>query len=297
MAEIDVLILTYNEQLHIERCIRSVQVFAAEVYVVDSGSTDDTVEIAQQLGAHIVQHAWENNHARQTNWAIDHLPITAPWIMRVDADEIVTDALANELNSELAALPSDVTGLIVKRRQVFLGHTLRWGGNYPIRLLRLIRRGHGRCEERWMDEHLVITSGRAIELTHDLEDRNLNDLRWWTNKQANYAVREAADTLLARERREGHSAINDPSTRRKRWLKERIYRRTPRFSRPLLYFVYRYIFQLGLLDGSPGLIWHVLQGFWYRFLVDAVIYEVEHRARDTRLSRVEVLQTLYGLKL
>jgi glycosyltransferase involved in cell wall biosynthesis len=295
MAEIAVFILTFNERLHIARCLRSLQPFAAELFVVDCGSTDGTVELAEQLGARVVHHAWENNHARQTNWAIDHLPFNSPWLMRVDADEIVTPALASELNTKLPLFPSDVAGLVVKRRQVFLGRPLAWGGSYPIRLLRIWRRGQGRCEERWMDEHLVVSEGRTLELEHDLEDRNLNDLRWWTNKQANYAVREAADTLRARELAQ-HGEL-EPATRRKRWLKEKVYRRLPLFVRPLGYFSYRYVLQAGFADGAPGLIWNVLQGLWYRFLVDSVIYEVQLRARESGASYSEVIEATYGLRL
>jgi glycosyltransferase involved in cell wall biosynthesis len=302
MAEIDVFILTYNERIHIERCIRSLQPFAANVFVVDCGSTDGTVQFAQQLGAHVVQHAWENNHARQTNWAIDHLPFTSPWLMRVDADEIVTPPLANEINVKLPAIASDVSGLIIKRRQVFLGRPLAWGGSYPIRLLRIWRRGQGRFEERWMDEHLELATGRTLELDCDLEDRNLNDLRWWTQKQANYAVREAADTLRARERlREADERADngglDPALRRRRWFKEKVYRRLPLFVRPVGYFSYRYLLQAGFADGAPGLIWNVLQGLWYRFLVDSVIYEVEQRAQESGASCSEVIAQLYGLSI
>jgi glycosyltransferase involved in cell wall biosynthesis len=295
MAEIDVLILTYNERLHIERCIRSLTPFAAKIFVVDSSSTDGTPDIARSLGAHVVEHAWENNHARQTNWAIDHLPLSAPWTMRVDADEVVTLPLALEIEAKLPALPSDVTGLVLKRRQVFMGRPLAWGGSYPIRLLRIWRRGLGRFEERWMDEHVVLASGRTFELESDLEDRNLQDLRWWTQKQANYAVREAADTLCARDATLDPAAHLEPGVRRRRWLKENVYRRLPLFVRPFGYFAYRYLAQAGFADGAPGLIWNGLQGLWYRFLVDSVIYEVEQRARETGASHAEVLEQLYGL--
>ncbi len=300
MADISVFILTLNERLHIERCIRAAQRFAATVFVVDCGSKDGTVELAEKAGAKVVHHAWENNHARQTNWAIEHLPFTTEWVMRIDADEIVTDPLGDEINAKLAGFDADVTGLVFKRRQVFMGRVIRWGGNYPICLLRAWRCGKGRCEDRWMDEHMVVTSGRTLQLDQDLEDRNLNDLRWWTNKEANYAVREAADTLLARTSAPGtaeQERPEDASSRRKRWLKVYVYRRIPLFVRPAAYFVYRYFLRLGFLDGVPGLLWHVLQGFWYRFLVDSIIYDIELRARQKRKTPLEVIEQVYGLKI
>jgi glycosyltransferase involved in cell wall biosynthesis len=297
MADLSVFILSYNERLHIERCVRAVQRVAEHVFVVDCGSSDGTAELAEGLGAVVVRHAWENNHARQINWAIDNLGFTTSWVMRVDADEVITPQLAAELERQLPSAPPDVNGFVVKRQQVFLGHRLRWGGSYPVCLLRVLRRGSGRCEERWMDEHLVLTSGRSVQLEHDLEDHNLNDLKWWTNKQANYAVREVADILLAREQADLAAGVMDPDRRRKRWLKERLYQRLPRFVGPGAYFGYRYVVRLGFLDGRAGLTWHVLQAFWYRFLVDALLYELELRARETGRPPLQLLAEQHGLRL
>ncbi|HTU64210.1 MAG TPA: glycosyltransferase family 2 protein, partial [Polyangiales bacterium] len=116
MANISVLILTFNEHMHIARCIRSAQQFAQDVFVVDSGSDDGTADIARSLGAHVVQHAWENHHAGQVNWSLDHLPIQTDWVFRMDADEFVTPELARELDERLDTLPSDVTGVVLRRR-------------------------------------------------------------------------------------------------------------------------------------------------------------------------------------
>jgi glycosyltransferase involved in cell wall biosynthesis len=294
-ADIAVFILAFNERVHIERCIRSAQTFAAQVFVVDSGSSDGTPDLARALGAEVFFHAWQNNHARQTNWAIENLPIRAGWVMRMDADEVVTEALAAELRALLPQAPTGVNGFVVKRQQVFLGRSLRWGGVYPLYLLRIWRRGHGRCEDRWMDEHLVVTSGQIETLEHDLVDHNLRDLRWWTEKQANYAVREAADILLARAGVRADAAPQDKVSGRKRWVKQRVYLRMPPFVRPTAFFGYRYLWKLGFLDGRPGLIWHVLQAFWYRFLVDAIVFDLERRAQAAGRSELEVLRELYGL--
>jgi glycosyltransferase involved in cell wall biosynthesis len=299
MANISVVVLTHNERVHIERCIRSARQFAQEVFVVDSGSDDGTVEIARSLGAAVYQHAWENHHARQLNWALTHLPIPTEWVFRLDADEWVSSELAEELNTRLQTLPADVTGVVLPRRQYAFGRFLRWGG-HPVHLLRVFRRGQARCEERWMDEHLVLTSGRACTFQHDFVDENLKPLHWWTTKQANYAVREAADTFLARAGRadQQHDDVpEDRSSRRKRLLKIHVYRRIPRFIRPVPYFFYRYVLQLGALDGVPGLMWHVLQGFWYRFLVDSIISDIERRANADRVTPLEIIERVYGLKL
>jgi glycosyltransferase involved in cell wall biosynthesis len=297
MANLSVLTLTHNERVHIERCIRSAARFAQTIFVVDSGSDDGTVELARSLGAHVVQHAWENHHARQINWALEHLPIETEWVLRLDADEWVSPELAEELNTRLSELPDDVTGVVLRRRLIAFGRDLRWGGQDHIDLLRVWRRGQARCEERWMDEHLVLTRGHAIAFQHTFADDNHKPLSWWIVKHAGYAVREAADTILARGCEEAGSLPAEAASRRKRWLKLHVYGRMPRFLRPALYFGYRYFWQLGVLDGTPGLMWHVLQGFWYRFLVDAILFDIERRARDEGVDEATVLERTYGLRL
>jgi glycosyltransferase involved in cell wall biosynthesis len=294
---ISVFILTFEERIHIDRCIRSVLPIACEVFVVDSGSRDGTVELARGLGAEVFEHAWENNHARQTNWAIDNLPIKGDWVMRVDADEIVTPELANEIRAVLATVSPEVNGLVVPRRQVFMGRPLRFGGAFPIQLLRIWRSGTARCEERWMDEHIVLSSGTTVTLHSELIDHNLNELRFWTSKEANYAVREAAEILLTRHGSGTSTVPEDQLSRRKRWLKERIYRKLPPFVGPAGYFFYRYFVRLGVLDGVPGLAWHVLQGFWYRFLVDTIVLDIERRSMESGQGELELLEKLYGLRL
>ena len=297
---VTVLILTYNEEKHLARAIESVRPFAAQVVVVDSFSTDGTVAIARALGATVLQNRWENNYARQFNWGLDHAPITGQWVMRLDADEYATPELAQEIASRLAGLPAGVNGVYVKRRIHFLGRWIRHGAVYPMWVLRLWRTGHGRCENRWMDEHIRLTGGDSLRFAHDLVDENLNDLTWWTDKHNRYAVREAADLLNLKYRFAAFDAIDtmtggEQSTL-KRWLKERVYARLPLFVRPAGYFVYRYFLRLGFLDGAPGLAWHALQGFWYRFLVDAKVYEAERRSGGERDAVVEVVEKEWGLK-
>ena len=297
---VTVLILTYNEEKHLARAIESVRPFAAQVVVVDSFSTDGTVAIARALGATVLQNRWENNYARQFNWGLDHAPITGQWVMRLDADEYATPELAQEIASRLPTLPAGVNGVYVKRRIHFLGRWIRHGAVYPMWVLRLWRLGYGRCENRWMDEHIRLTGGESLRFAHDLVDENLNDLTWWTDKHNRYAVREAADLLNLKYRFAAFDAIDTMTggeqSKIKRWLKERVYARLPLFVRPAGYFVYRYFLRLGFLDGAPGLVWHALQGFWYRFLVDAKVYEAERRSGGNRAAVVELVEKEWGLK-
>ena len=283
MADVAVIILAYNEERHIARALASVAPFVREVVVVDSFSTDRTVAIARQAGAVVLSHPFVN-YARQFQWALDHAPVTAHWILRLDADEIVEPELAREIEARLAALPDDVVGINLKRKHVFLGRWIRFGGRYPLLLLRLWRRGHGRIEDRWMDEHIVVSGGRTIAFEGAFVDHNLNDLGFFTQKHNAYATREAIDVLNQKFRfaprdedlSRGNSSLQASMKRR---IKEGLYNRTPFAIASLLYFLYRYVLRLGFLDGFEGLCYHVLQGFWYRFLVGAKVVELERAIR------------------
>jgi len=296
MAPITAIILTKNEQLHLARCIEHLKPCAEKIYVIDSGSTDDTLQIARAGGAEVFEHGWVN-HAVQMNWALDHCPIDTPWVMRMDADEIVTPELAEEINRRLGQLDEQTTGVCFKRRVYFMGRWIRHGGYYPTILLRLWRNGLGRSEQRWMDEHITLSRGQTVTFEHDIIDENLNDLTWWTDKHNHYATREAIDQLAA----EHGIGTNEPelsSSRQaavKRWMKTHVYNRLPMMVRPAMYYLYRYFIRLGFLDGRAGLIFHTLQGFWYRYLVDAKIYEMKRRARLEGVSVPELLKREYGV--
>ena len=295
-TDISVIILTFNEGLHIERCLRSLSAFTDKLLVIDSFSTDKTVEIAQSLGATVLQHPWKS-YAFQFNYGIDHLPFDTQWVMRMDADEYVTPELAAEITRTLPTLPSEVEGLYMKRRVLFMNQWIRRGGYYPIWLLRIWRNSRGRCEELWMDEHIKLVNNVTVRLQHDIVDHNLNNLTWWTQKHNNYAIREVIDLLNIRynfdEKETVEPRLFGSQEQRKRFLKIR-YAYLPLFTRPLLYFLYRYFIKLGFLDGTKGLVWHFLQGFWYRFLVDAKLYEVFQRAGYRKEAIIQHLLTEYG---
>lgn len=276
---ITAIILTYNESIHIARAIRSIQAFTDQICVVDSGSTDDTTEIARALGAEIHTHPFVNQ-ARQFQWALDTLDIRGDWVLRLDADEIIEPDLAREITEQLPQLPSDVVGVNLKRKHIFMDRWVRHGGRYPLVMLRLWRRGKGRVEDRWMDEHVVVSGGRTVTFSGGFADHNLHDLSYFTDKHNKYATREAIEVLNQRlalfardEALNTRSASFQASF--KRGVKERLYNRIPFTVSAPLYFAWRYIFQLGFLDGRSGLVYHFLQGCWYRFLVGAKVMELE----------------------
>lgn len=305
MTTVAVIILTYNEERHIARALDSIASFATQVFIVDSFSTDATVAIAEQRGAVVVSRGFVN-HANQFQWGLDNLPITAEWTMRLDADEVIDPTLVEELNRKLPALTADreIGGINLKRRHVFMNRWVRHGGRYPLILTRLWRSGHGRVEDRWMDEHIIIDSGKTVLLDNYFSDLNLNDLTYFTDKHNNYAVREAIDVLNTKYQlfpMECTISTNSASfqAKFKRFAKEKIYNKFPFWVGPAVYFFYRYIFQLGFLDGRSGLIYHFLQGFWYRFLVGAKIYEYERELRPLANSaeRLVMLEKLTGKTL
>ena len=303
MTILTVVILTYDEAKHITRALQSLEGLDAQVFVVDSFSKDQTVALAQAHGAQVVHHAFASQ-AQQFDWAMETLPIDTPWVMRLDADEVLTPELVRELRTCLDQLPADVTGINLKRRHIFLGRWIRHGGRYPITLLRIWRKGAARIEQRWMDEHMVLLHGRSITCRHDFLDHNLNDVSHLITKHNAYATREAIDVLSARydlgaTTRETAPGQAPSQAARKRWIKENLYNRLPFWCGPLGYFLFRFTVQRGFLDGQEGVIYHVLQGFWYRFLVGSKIVEYDRvlAAQADAGARLHELERLTGYRL
>lgn len=272
-----VIVLTYNEEVNLPACLASSTGLNCDLFVVDSGSTDKTVPLAESAGATVVQHAFEN-YAAQRNWAQANLPIRSEWVLHLDADERLTPELVQEINSLLRKPPQGVDGFLLRKRTVFMGRWIKHGGHYPSYHLRLFRKDRGRCEDRLYDQHFLV-QGKLGRLTHDYIDVLTADLGTWTLRHARWAELEARE-LLARHGGEGRvrpALLGNPIERR-RWLREGLYARGPLFARAFLYWLYRYVLRRGFLDGREGLIFHFLQGCWYRFLVDAKIYELETRS-------------------
>ncbi len=294
-----VVILTKNEERHITRALASVSSNANRCIIVDSGSTDRTVELAKAHGAEVLENPWVN-YAKQFNWALDQLPSDTEWVLRLDADEIVTEALAQQIKEILLKLGSDTKGIYVSRRMHFLGRPIRWGGLFPIRVLRLFRHGAGRCEDRWMDEHILV-DGTTNNLYGEIIDDNLNSLTWWTEKHNAYASREVVDLLNLEYGFMTHETVADIRRGQqagvKRWLKERVYARLPGGLRAFAYFFYRYVIRLGFLDGKEGTAFHVLQGFWYRYLVDMKLHETKTYMRKHNASVEVAIRDVLGIEL
>lgn len=274
-SSLTAIILTYNEELHLQRCIDSIKNVCEVIVVVDSYSTDKTEIIALKNNVQFIKNPWKN-YATQFNWALKNVNIKTRWVLRIDADEYLSGRLQNEISNKLAKVSEDITGIFVKRLMYFMGGPLRKGGMYPIWHIKIWKHESGYCEQRWMDERIKLKSGRTVEFQGDLIDNNLNNITWWTSKHNSYAVREAIDILNNRYNFSNKDSI-DPKffgnqEQRKRWLKQK-YLSSPLFIRPFVYWFIRYFVQGGVLEGKRGFIWNILQAFWYRFLVDVKIYE------------------------
>ncbi len=269
-----VIILTYNSEDTLAATLASARSVSGEIFVVDSFSQDRTVEIASSLGATVVQHPFEN-YGAQRNWAIDTLPITRPWQLHLDADEWMDPVLV----SAILALPEtpEHQGYFLPRYLRFLGRVLRHGGMSPTWHLRLFCTGNGRCEDRKYDQHFRLTSGTSGQLRGVMIDDVRMSLSEWTARHNRWADGEVAE-LNSRESsgRLQPNAFGNPAER-KRFLRSQ-YDRMPLFVRPFLLFFYRYFIRLGFLDGTEGFIFWVLQTFWFRFLVDAKLWERRHNA-------------------
>jgi glycosyltransferase involved in cell wall biosynthesis len=272
---VSVMVLTMNEEKNIEECLQSVCDWAGEILVVDSGSTDRTLEIVRRYTPHVFSHPFEN-YSRQRNWALENLPIQNEWVFQIDADERVTPELAQSVKALFAGDQLNrADGYLVSRRTVFMGRPIWHGGHYPAYHLRLFLKTKGRCEERLADQHFVL-NGATAKLSGDLIDVIMSDLMTWQLRHVRWAADEAHEQMTNSQEKDSlqvKASWNGTPIERRRWLRRSVYEKLPLFLRAFIYFFYRYFLRLGFLDGVEGLIFHFLHGCWYLFFVDARLYE------------------------
>jgi glycosyltransferase involved in cell wall biosynthesis len=273
---ISVVVLTFNCEKSIGRTLRSLQPISDDIHVVDSFSTDRTLEICKEFGCLIVQHTF-STYADQRNWAIDTLELKYSWQLHVDADEELEPELIDRLRQlDLPATGND--GFIIGRKIVVLGRVLRFGGIAKTWHCRLFRNGKGRCEQRLYDQHFLC-SGKIGVIDGFMRDHQEGSLSHWTIQHNRWSDLEVAEIVGNAD--EGALNQVSPRLRGNRIERKRLYKKTyyrlPLFIRAFAYFFFRYIVLLGFLDGVEGLIFHVLQAFWFRFLIDAKIYEIKYK--------------------
>lgn len=299
--DLSAIILTKDEEIHIRRCLDRICPIINQVFIIDCGSTDNTLTIAREYNNVIVlSHPWVN-YATQFNWALDNAPIRTQWVLRLDADEYLTDELVEEMREKLPSLSNEYTGIILHLRRVFMGRTIRRGGTNNVTQMRIFRYGKARVEVRQMDEHIELLEGKPIEFNGEWADDNLNNISWWTQKHVGYAIREAVDLLDIEYDLTGTATADanvqiTESAKAKR-ARKHSYAKKPLFWRSFAYFCYRYFFRLGFLEGKEGFMWHFFQGWWYRSLVDAKVWEIKKACGDDRSKMIEYLRDTYNIIL
>lgn len=289
--------------------------------MVDSPSTDRTQEIIKSLspipsplgeGDHsdmtedgcridLVVHKYPGNQAEQFNWALDNIQIDTEWVLRVDADEYLTPELISEMHEKLPTLPAEVSAVVLPLGRAFMGRVLKHGIVNGIKMIRLFRYGKVRYEQRLMDEHLNVLEGGTVTFDNKFIDDNRMSIKAFVDKHNNYSSREAALLLEAEyklryenENEDENELAEEVAAKRAQKAK---YAKMPLFWRSLAYFVYRYIVKLGFLDGKEGFLWDFFQGFWYRMLVDAKVFECKKACGNDKEKIREFIRTRWGISV
>lgn len=293
------IIMTFNETRNLRACLESVKDYIDDIIIVDSFSTDDTEQIAKEYTNKFYQNKWIN-YSKQYLWGIANTDIKNEWVIRLDADERWTEKGFEELKTIIEENKAD--GIYVKMKIFFMGRFIKHGAFYPNYFLRVYKKSKGAMEDRWMDEHIKV-NGIVVHSNIDVIESNYDrqeNISLWTNKHNGYSTREAVEFLIAKHNIHSIDTVANfwgNKTERKRWLKENLYFKVPLFLRPLMYFVYRYIFKLGFLDGKEGFIFHTLHAFWYRFLVDTKVYQIEKLAKENNQTIQEVVLDHYNMDI
>lgn len=277
---LSVVILTFNEEKNLPKCLESLKKLDSEIFIVDSFSTDSTEQIAKDFGANVYRNRFET-HVKQWKYALENLPLQSEWILGLDADQELTRELADELNQQLHLSSPEINGYYINRRNIFLDQWIRHGGYYPFYLLKLFRRKSVYLDESELMDHHFYVHGKTGKLKYDLVENNLKeDLSFWIRKHVRYAELQSYEEHRQLNIQRGSLWGNQDQ--RRLYLKN-TWNRMPLFFRSLLYFKYRYFLRMGFLDGKKGFMFHFLQAFWYRFTVDAMIWQA--KKKETHAER------------
>ncbi|MEO6849152.1 MAG: glycosyltransferase family 2 protein [Mucilaginibacter sp.] len=278
------IIITYNEEMHLGRLLQSISDLDAAIFIIDSGSTDKTIEIGENYGAKFLYHAFEN-HPKQWDYALKTAPVTTPWVICLDADQVVTPELKVQLINFRNEDNTGINGIYFNRKNFFKGKWLRHGGYYPFYLLKMFRYGTGFSDTNENMDHRFSVPGESVVWKDGIiteENLKENNIRFWIEKHNRYsdlvAQEEVERMMDARGQTEQPRFWGSPNER-KAWRKQ-LWWKMPRYVRPMVYFTQRMIFQLGILDGRTGIIFHFLQGFWFRLIVDIKIDEILKQQKD-----------------
>lgn len=278
MKELSIFIPTFNEEIHIRRAVESAFKLTRHVFVVDSYSTDRTVEIAEELGAKVYQYKWEvdSNWAKKFNWTLRNVPFPTEWIMRHDADEYLTPELIEKVKKDLPYVSLATTAISINRREYFMRRWMKHGGAYPKAMVRIVRKGKAFFEARMIDEHVEVTEGNCEYWNVDLCDDKIISLTKWIANHNIHAIKEAIMLIdsefgLFDGEKDTEKQLDKDALRKRK--KKGFYAKLPYFWRVWAFFFYRYFLRLGFLDGVEGFLYCFLQCLWYRTIADAKILE------------------------
>ena len=281
-----IIILTFDSAASLAQVIESCRNFQARILVVDSHSADETVVIAESLGCEVVRHPFEN-YSVQRNWAQQYADLRPnDWVLHLDSDEVLSPELAESIQAAMQNAAPEIDGYLMRRLSYFLGKPICYGSLNPSWHLRLFRAAKGCCEDRLYDQHFIVP-GATARLSGVLYDLQITTLEKWTAAHNRWSSAEAREVLTQKaayqrdDSRHLRASLRGDLRMKKRWLKNNVWYRTPLLFRCFGFFFYSYFLRLGFLDGKAGLVYHVLQSFWFRFLVDAKIMEQQ---RETALS-------------
>ena len=292
------IILTYNEEIHIQRCVKSIIDIVDEIVIVDSYSTDKTTQKLKKFKKIRIFKNKFINQAKQINWALHNVKFSTQWILRIDADEYFTKTLKEKIIIKLKNKQKNFSGISLNRIVKFINKEIHFGITSPHKTLRIWKKNKGRCLDHWMDEQIIV-NGDVIHINETLIDHNLNSFNWWKKKHINYAKREAINFFLMsnvfnikNENKKDLKKIN--SHYKNKYNKTMIYYKFPIFIRPIFLFMYSYVLKLGFLNSWQGLVFNLFQVLWYRFLVDINIYKIKKKLKSEKLQFKKVINNMYG---
>lgn len=273
---VSVIVPVRNEAKNLPRCLESLRSFG-EVYVIDSQSDDATVEIACSYKAKVIQFYYKGGWPKKRQWALDNLPFAFDWVLLIDADEILTTKLIDEIAK--AVLNAKVDGYYIKLQSFFLNRPLRFSGA-GLWKMSLFRRNKSAYECRLKEQDVsmadmevhehVLVDGPTARLSNPLIHHNVESLSRYAEKHNEYSNWEAKVWLNNDKKTGLRPSLFGLQAQRRRWLK-RHFLGLP--GSPILFFLYKYFFCLGFLDGIPGLLFCGYQGIQF-FHIKAKIYEL-----------------------
>lgn len=298
MNSVTAIILCYNESANIEHCLKSIH-RKYPIFVVDSGSTDDTVEICKRYTTNIYQHSY-TNHANQWQWALDELPIESEWVLTLDADYVLSDELVSDINDAVIQAPAQLDGIYLRHSYTFAGKQIRFGGTKSFKLC-LVKKSRAHVEASDLVDFRFYVDGETTKIDTPISEYNRydDDVSTWLKKQDKFSLRLAMEEELRRKQLldwQGMPRFFGNADERIMWLRDK-WMRMPLFLRPFVYFIYRYILMLGFLDGRAGFLYHFLQGWWLRLIVDWKTWQIrKHQFSSAELESLKqhILETRDG---